>query len=568
MSNSIETLLQEKISSVNPDIPSTVFHFEFDRNASESFLREHLELPFIIRKSSVDDFYALDSYNWEKNVFGRLLIEPPKEGSNDFKLYHNAQGTNVEFGLLTDFVQILWERSQTNENKTNWQKFREKLGRLPEQHLAVMSIQSLDKKKIALTAEQLGEFAQNNPGLNYYGDGHTGFAIAKALHAPFVVIRSEGNREEVNSVLKGHVSDNGIMIITGHGSPDSEGIKGNYINLDDLRRVETEFNHQIERGPDELVSSIMDAGLKKGEHLILLLCICYAAMDVQNLCSSFAHKLAREFAIQGISTTIVASDKPVRRFGCEAIEDNALTFDEVIGIAPADVCVFTTKVQEPDSNPVISIYKPNERIVLSQTGLRFLNLYNPLLNLQSLRIDPPPPPPSVLHTVEEKTTPVTTELVEKHVSAQPELLMKIQNMKKYGEKLSDLGIGKGTVAIELAEALERHLIKFLLETQVTEENIMQFKSSFSTLLHSKDLIMHEHREQWKPIVTNILIALTGVGLLAILFKILLHASEVSEHSKPMSFNQSFFFAKPKTQELAEEIEESIQQTNFSVQLHR
>ncbi|KTD64975.1 hypothetical protein [Legionella shakespearei] len=546
MSNPIEKLLQEAIRSISPDIPAAVFHFDFDRNAAESFLKEHLGVPFIIRKSSVDEFYALDTYNWETGVFGHLLIESPQEDCPEFKLYHNSQGVNEEYGELTHYAQIRWERVQ---NKIAWQKFKEKLDRIPEQNRAVLSIQSLDKKKVAVTAEQLDEFARNNPGLQYRGDGHTGFAMAKALHAPFAVIRSEGKREEINSVLKGRVSDNTMLVITGHGSPHSEGIEGSYVNLDDLKGVETAFNQQIERGPGELVSSILEAGLQKGNHIILLLCICYAAVDAQGTDNSFAHRLAREFAAQGISSTIIASDKPVKRFGYEAIEDEALTFDDAIGMAPADVCVFTTEVDGPDTNPDISIYKPNECIVLSQTGLRFLNLYNPLLNLQSLRINVP--------------SSVGTPAVKKQAPEQPDLLMKIQKMKNYGKSLADLGIGKGNTAVELAEALENKLTHFLLETDLTEKNITQFKSSFSALLHSKDLIMHEHREQWKPIVANILIALTGIGLLAILFKVICHAIEVSNQNKPMSFNQSFFFAKPKTQEFEEEIEDSLNRADFT-----
>jgi hypothetical protein len=559
MSNPIEKLLQEAINFISPDIFAPVFHFDFDRNAAELFLKEHPEVPFIIRKSSVDGFYALDSYNWDTGVFGHLLIAPPQGDSSKFKLYHTAQGVQEEYGELTHFAQKIWERTQ---NKIAWQKLKEKLGKIPEQNRAVLSIQSLDKKKVALAAEQLDEFARNNPGLQYNGDGHTGFALAKALHAPFAVIRSEGKRKEINSVLNGHVSDNAILVITGHGSPHSEGINGNYVNLDEQRGIEREFNQQIERGPGELVHSIMEAGLKKGDHITLLLCICYAGVDVQGTNNSFAHRLAREFAAQGISSTIIASDKPVKRFGYRAIEDDALTFDDRIGMAPADVCVFTTKVDEPDANPDSSLYKPNERIVLSRTGLRFLNLYNPLLNLQSLRIDVPPSP--VIPALEEPAIPAKVEIIRKQVSAQPELLVKIQNMKKYGESLSDLGVEKGAAAIELAEALDKKLITFLLDTQVTEEKIAQFKSSFSTLLHSKDLLMHEHREQWKPIVANILIALTGIGLLVILFKVISHAIEVTEQNKPMSFNQSFFFAKPRTQQLEEEIEDLFNKTDFTI----
>lgn len=68
------------------------------------------------------------------------------------------------------------------------------------------------------------------------------------------------------------------------------------------------------------------------------------------------------------------------------------------------------------------------------------------------------------------------------------------------------------LGLDLKKALKAFFEKTPEEQAATKA---QFKTSFMTKLHSKDNEMAAHRERWKVIVANVLIALTGIGLFAI-----------------------------------------------------
>lgn len=240
---------------------------------------------------------------------------------------------------------------------------------------AVLSIQTLDQQKVALSPKEVETyFATHQLSLLSPGDGHTGFAIAKVLQAPYVVMRSTENRALQNRVLTGHIVNNGLLIVTGHSIP-SKDIFGLYDGVFH-NNTEVNFQKQIERGPSDVVQSSMGAGLPAGSHLTIVLCICYGAQNkvhedgYEEMNSSFAYRLAQEFAAQGISTTIIASDKPVLRFGTQAINNTTLSFNEHRGIAPQDICIFKTTLL--NQNIEIKKYKPlNLSITLSKEGLQF-----------------------------------------------------------------------------------------------------------------------------------------------------------------------------------------------------
>ena len=101
----------------------------------------------------------------------------------------------------------------------------------------------------------------------------------------------------------------------------------------------------------------------------------------------------------------------------------------------------------------------------------------------------------------------------------------------------------------LHTALSEKLKNFLLTSirlQPTKESFERFKNEFIELANSKNKLMQAHRQQWKPIIANILIALTGIGLFAIIIKAGLTKAVCK---KPMSFNQVFFFAKTTSERL-------------------
>ena len=95
---------------------------------------------------------------------------------------------------------------------------------------------------------------------------------------------------------------------------------------------------------------------------------------------------------------------------------------------------------------------------------------------------------------------------------------KIDKMQKYGERLSVKDTTKGEVAIDLANTL-RNFAQAYFENPKPTSTFDEFKNEFLKLLHSKDAIMNKHRAFWRPIVLNIAIALTGVGLFVLAGKL-------------------------------------------------
>lgn len=251
-----------------------------------------------------------------------------------------------------------------------WEQFKKKNESAPDLR-AVFSLQTLDDKKVALTAEQVTSYGKlNQNSIKDPGDGHTGLALATALQtAPFVVLRSEGNREQATEVLSKHVGNDGLIVVTGHSSPDSNTISGNY-----GPNEEDPYKNQIKRGPAEIVSFAKEAGLKKGSHITIVLTICYGAKSIESPNSSFAHKLAKEFAEAGISTTIIASDKPVHRFGAGVIKDQQIEFSNNVGMEPDSVNVLFTDVDPTTLKRSTVVFKPHEAIKVTSNGLRFSNL--------------------------------------------------------------------------------------------------------------------------------------------------------------------------------------------------
>ncbi|WP_298622214.1 hypothetical protein [uncultured Legionella sp.] len=382
-----QTLLQETIVNFGLDISPDVFQFTFDRSGAEHYLHAHPNVPFILRLSRLDGYFALDIPNLERSTIRHILVSPPKPGENEFKLMYYEDNVFTEFGSLREYFETLWDPEQKSmrtsiefapfKEQEAWEQFKLQQQQNQEHKIAVLSIQSLDKKKIALTPEELLKYEHQNSELKLAGDGHTGFAIAKVLNAPFVVVRSKENRDESTDKLIGHVGHAGLIVVTGHGEPGGDGIKGNYINIGDVEEIEL-FQKQIERGPVDIVSTAMDTGLKSGNHVTILLSICFGAVDsIKGAEDSFARKLAREFATHGISSTIIASEKPVLRFGTNAIIDEQIVFNNRLGMAAEHVCVFTTRVEGENANPPISVYKPYESIQLTKNGVVFLNPKKP-----------------------------------------------------------------------------------------------------------------------------------------------------------------------------------------------
>ena len=154
------------------------------------------------------------------------------------------------------------------------------------------------------------------------------------------------------------------------------------------------------------------------------------------------------------------------------------------------------------------------------------------------------------------------KIIARHAVRQQflELFESIDTMKRYGERLSNKHPNKSDTVRDLSQELKERIDEFVM-SQGTErpKDIQEFKSGFKLLLHSQDGLMHSHRHIWKPIVANILLALTGIGLVAIIIKATSQA--IQPQGNPLdpnrTFNHSLFFAKTKTQAQLELIEDKF-----------
>lgn len=130
----------------------------------------------------------------------------------------------------------------------------------------------------------------------------------------------------------------------------------------------------------------------------------------------------------------------------------------------------------------------------------------------------------------------------------------INKMYLYGIELAGEDVNKSSKLIVLANHLKNEVNSFCSELNYKDVDVAAFEERFKKVLHSQDELMNKHRKIWKPIIANILIALTGFGLVALILKTGTMAVVALATKKPISFNDSFFFAKTASQEKIAEIE--------------
>jgi hypothetical protein len=140
-----------------------------------------------------------------------------------------------------------------------------------------------------------------------------------------------------------------------------------------------------------------------------------------------------------------------------------------------------------------------------------------------------------------------------------DVLKKIEVMRNAGNylRLWNDDPSKGRAIITLSDTLETRIASFVNAIgSETPQTLAAFDSDFKRLLHTQDKLMNEHRAIWKPIIANVLIALTGIGLIAIAIKASSQAIKPRGNAEDPSrmFNHSLFFAKTRTQEQLENIE--------------
>lgn len=120
---------------------------------------------------------------------------------------------------------------------------------------------------------------------------------------------------------------------------------------------------------------------------------------------------------------------------------------------------------------------------------------------------------------------------------QDQLFATIHSLKEYGILLKSQGASKGQIAINLAAALKLQADTFFKKA-ATPNELKAFQDEFSLLLNSKNHEMSEYRTSWSTIIANIAIALTGIGALLLVGRLIY--TQATE-GRPL-----FFFQKHQT----------------------
>lgn len=152
-----------------------------------------------------------------------------------------------------------------------------------------------------------------------------------------------------------------------------------------------------------------------------------------------------------------------------------------------------------------------------------------------------------------------------HLGAQHEYVLKVEAlmhavdaMKVYGLTLPDI---ERKVVVDLSDALIEKLNHFIVTNQYevpTAQHFALFETEFNKLTHSKDNEMKQHRHVWFPILLNIGIALTGVGLVLIGVQLVT--------SKLCTGHACFFFEKTKRQDNIDAVQQSMNELSAHVQI--
>lgn len=127
-----------------------------------------------------------------------------------------------------------------------------------------------------------------------------------------------GTGLEMQKLLSEAKPDQLHIIITGHGEKGGEKLGGIYLPVSLSNAMDIEFS------ADDYVRLLMEAGLKKGSHIDVVLNVCYGAEPKWNNelgdfdpGTSFAEQFIASLAKKGISATVTASTTSVTRFNGE-----------------------------------------------------------------------------------------------------------------------------------------------------------------------------------------------------------------------------------------------------------
>ncbi|ASQ45674.1 hypothetical protein [Legionella clemsonensis] len=126
------------------------------------------------------------------------------------------------------------------------------------------------------------------------------------------------------------------------------------------------------------------------------------------------------------------------------------------------------------------------------------------------------------------------------------------NTRRWKNKKESLDSKEGEKAISLAKKFESLTIQFAkAHNETNNADIQHIKDDFRDALNQGYQDMKTHRARWKPILANIAIAATGIGLLALIAKYLSTGSTffsaTNRQKMVNSIDQTFDSLSPSNQ---------------------
>jgi len=138
------------------------------------------------------------------------------------------------------------------------------------------------------------------------------------------------------------------------------------------------------------------------------------------------------------------------------------------------------------------------------------------------------------------------------------LYQSIEALRDHAASFTDIDMDRGAAATGLAAALEKMADDFFTRTlqgTPSKEQYEAFEKELTELAYSEDELMGRHRAAWKPILANIVLALTGIGLLFMAMRAVVTLVMADDITK-VSINRMFFFGTTQLQNCTSDVSEA------------
>lgn len=391
------TEVRDTLAFLAHHMPPETVQLDFDRPAAISFLTNKPAGTYLIRPSTVQDSLAVSYVDNEGSVkHTNFNLSPTHDNNADEVMFDpalvvldayrsavylgssmtlntalkNITGVEPIVAIMNARLQAMAKPATTNDSpRSNSTRYT-----------------STDDSNVMVISTQVAE-ATAAP-ISNFAPGSTGRAIHENVGGGMMHMhRDKSVSDDDKQNLQKHLRAEGWLIITGHGNVGGNQLSGDY---EVAAGANTSLPNVVDvtHSPADFVKTAMQcSNLKKGDHINVLLYVCHAASSSPTS-DSFSKKVAKEFAAEGINTTIVASINPVGRISelnkAEGdIENQLIRFR-----APTnDIRILETTADMRGGIKLQREDKRGEDFVLSRHGIGFRSIIDNSF-LESLKKKP------------------------------------------------------------------------------------------------------------------------------------------------------------------------------------